>query len=303
MKKYITGIAIVISSCIFTGCGAQSPVADGNEENMTQVSESDMTADEENMTQMSETEMETKIETEIETGTGIESQEELLTDSVDQSRIDEVGTLANEHHEIYGETNPDTLLGEANFNWLVVDDSFAGAETINTYLYEAEVASAWSVFEDDVRADEEAISEFDMSYSYDSDVSYIRYFDGTYMSFVQENYEYFGGAHGMPFWNGYTFNLETGERLLLMDILSDTEDELKDIVTNYFGEMIDESPEDYWADAKETVHDTVSLETTDFVLTDEGICFYMYPYSIAAYVMGFPDVTIPYSEFNMKILN
>ncbi len=37
---------------------------------------------------------------------------------------------------------------------------------------------------------------------------------------------------------------------------------------------------------------------TNFVLTDEGITFFMDPYSIAAYVMGFPEATVPYSEFN-----
>lgn len=290
MKKCIKGIAIIMSLSIFTGCGAQAPAADENDANMTQVSE-----------------LETKNETEI--GTTVDEENMTLVSEEEDPEpgystdIKEVGTLAQEHHDIYKEDDPDVLLGTADFSWIVVDDSFAGAETINTYLYECEVASEWAMFEDNVRTDEETIVEYEMSYDYNSNVSGIRYFDGTYVSFIQERYEYYGGAHGMPIWTGYVFNLETGERLLLMDILSNTEDELKDIVTKYFGEKIDESPEDFWADAKETVHDTVSLETTDFALTEDGICFYMHPYIISAYAAGFREVTIPYSEFEMKILN
>ena len=247
----------------------------------------------------------------------------LLQAPVYCTNINKVGKLAQEHHDIYKENDPEALLGTADFNWIVVDDSFAGAETINTSLYESEIAGKWTMFEDDVRMDEEFIDEYNLVYQqnpdtmygmetideyrfcyrYDSDIPRICYFDGTYVSFIQECDEYRGGAHGMLTCEGYVFNLETGERLLLMDILSDTEEELKNIVTKYFGEKIDESPEDFWADAKETVHDTISLETTDFVLTNDGICFYMNPYSIAAFVFGFPDVTVPYSEFQMKILD
>ena len=225
------------------------------------------------------------------------SQEEVLEEPIYSTNINKVGELAKEHHDVYKENDPDRLLGTADFCWLVVDDSFAGAETINEYLYESEVVSERAVFEDNVRADEEFIDELSVPYSYSTDVSRIRYVDGTYVSFIQEGYDYSGGAHGLPYWEGYTFNLDTGERLLLMDILSNTEDELKDIVTKYFAEKIDENPSEFWADAKEAVHDTISLETTDFVLTEDGICFYMHPYSISAYAAGFQEVTIPYSEF------
>ncbi|MDE7267055.1 MAG: RsiV family protein [Lachnospiraceae bacterium] len=230
------------------------------------------------------------------------SQGELLEEAIYSTNIKEVGTLAQEHHNIYKEDDPEVLLGTANFDWIVVDDSYAGAETINTYLYESEVASKWAMFEDDVRMDEEFIAEenreYSLQYSYDSSVSNVLYFDGTYVSFIQESYEYYGGAHGLPIWDGYVFNLETGERLLLPDILlSYTEEELKDIVTKYFSEKINRSPSDFWENSEDTVHDMVSLEMTDFALTEDGICFYMHPYCISPYAGGFQKVTIPYTEF------
>lgn len=56
MKKRTAILVAVICLCTVSGCGAQPPVVDMNDTNMTQVSETDITSDEENMTQMSETE-------------------------------------------------------------------------------------------------------------------------------------------------------------------------------------------------------------------------------------------------------
>jgi len=312
MKKCMTGIAMIISFCMFSGCGAQPPAADVNDENMTQVSQTEAAADTDNENMAQITQPEAAADTDNET-TAQASEPEADMDNGNMTQmpepetepdgnLDEVGTLAEEHQEIYGETNPDVLLGMVNISYLVVDSSFAGAEKINTYLYQAEVVDALEYFKDTVMSNEEFIDTESMPYSYDSSVSRIQYFDGKYLSFIQEAYEYLGGAHGLPVWEGYTFDLETGERLLLPDIISNTEEELKDIVTGYFGEMIDKEPDEYWADAKETVHDIITMETTDFALTDDGIRFYMHPYNIAAYSAGFPEVTVPYSEFMMKIL-
>ncbi len=210
--------------------------------------------------------------------------------------IHEVGTLAAQRHEVYSEKNPELLLGTVDIEWLSVDASFAGAEKINDYLYQREVADMQTSFENNAHMDEDFIDS--VPYSYDSEVACVRYYDGNYVSFVQEGYHYFGGAHGMPVWEGYVFDLETGERLLLPDLVSETEEELKALVTAYFSKIIDKSPNDFWQDAKETVHESISMEMTNFVLTDEGITFFVDPYSIAAYVMGFPEATVPYSEFN-----
>lgn len=213
------------------------------------------------------------------------------------TKIGAVGTLLREEREIYSEKNPDLLMGTSDIEWLSVDASFAGAEKINDYLYQNEVVNMQTALENNVRRDEEYFEASNVPYSYDSEVARVRYFDGNYVSFVQEGYDYFGGAHGLPLWEGYVFDLETGERLLLPDLVSDTEEELKELVTAYFSEIIDKSPDDFWQDAKETVYESISLEMTNFALEDEGISFIMDPYSIAAYVMGFQEVTVPYSEF------
>jgi len=38
-----------------------------------------------------------------------------------------------------------------------------------------------------------------------------------------------------------------------------------------------------------------------FYLSETGVVFYYAPYEIASYAEGFPEVTIPYSELEMRI--
>ena len=57
-----------------------------------------------------------------------------------------------------------------------------------------------------------------------------------------------------------------------------------------------ESPEDL----EHTVADGISYESP-FYLSETGVVFYYAPYEIASYAEGFPEVTIPYSELEMRI--
>ena len=203
---------------------------------------------------------------------------------------------------IYSKANPERLLYEIDLSWLVVNDSFPGAERINAVLtkeQDSNIARA----EADAAEMEAGIIEAGLdgiSYSYSSDFSGFSYYDSRYISFVQNGYEYYGGAHGMPIWNGYTFDLQTGERLLLSDIIGNIEEELKKIVSGYFAEMINEEPENFWEDSVEYIYDDVSYQS-DYYLTEQGIVFYYHPYELAAYAAGFQKVTIPYSEFDMLV--
>ena len=124
--------------------------------------------------------------------------------------------------------------------------------------------------------------------------------DGRYLSFVQQNYEYSGGAHGMPFWNGYTFDLETGEQLQLSDIVENDDLQIKEIVTGYFEQMYEKEPDAYWDDAVDVVREYASLQSP-FYLSEEGIVFYYGPYELAPYAGGFIEIVIPYNEVKLRI--
>lgn len=227
-------------------------------------------------------------------------QQEPLGEPIYSTGINKVGRLEKINDKFYSEQDAGILVGTTAFSWLVVNADFAGAEKINAYLYE-EMDKQRTGFENTVKEDAEFLAENGMQYSYDSSIKDVKYFDGSYLSFIQEDYEYLGGAHGLPIWNGYVFDLATGERLLLPDIISNTEEELKGIVTRYFGEKIDAAPDDFWADAKDTVYEYTTLDTVDFALVEDGIHFYFHPYSLAAYAGGFQEVTIPYSEFALRL--
>ena len=231
------------------------------------------------------------------------SEEEKLGEAFYGSGIGEVGTIQSYYERTYSRTMPDVLLTETDLEWLQVDEKFAGADKINRYLEEEQNKNI-EYENGNVEWMEEMIKEYGedgISHSsYSSTLSEIAYFDGRYVSFCQQEYDYQGGAHGMPLWIGLTFDLETGERLSLPDVIANSEEELNSIVTEYFAEYINGNPEEFWEDALDVVRDEICFES-DFYLTEDGIKFYFHPYALSSYAAGFPEVTIPYDEFEMKI--
>lgn len=228
--------------------------------------------------------------------------EEILGEAFYDSGISQVGTIESFHAEIYSETKPDIMLAQMDLEWLKVDEHFQGAEEINRYLEEYQKENI-AYEESNAQWLEENVEEYGeyiISYSISSTLSEIAYFDEKYLSFCQQEYDYAGGAHGMPYWIGFTFDLETGQKLGLEDIIENSEEELKEIVTEYFAEYIGKNPDYFWNDALDYVREETSLASS-FYLTEEGIRFYFFPYALASYAAGFQAVTIPYEEFAMKI--
>lgn len=188
-----------------------------------------------------------------------------------------------------------------SMSWPVVDAKYPGATVINTKLKEHRDAILGWV-ESMVQESEEPYPEVDIYSSYSSLFSGYEYFDSRYISFYLADYEHLSGAaHGMPDRLPYTFDLETGEELRLPDIIENSEAEVNELVTSYFAEKINADPEAYWEGAIDVVREQASLDS-DFYLTERGICFYYHPYDLAAYGAGFPEVVIPYEEFEMKIV-
>lgn len=233
--------------------------------------------------------------------------EERIGEPVFDSRISEVGRLENYYEEIYSQVLPDALLTEIDCKRLVVDEKFTGAAEINRILAEWEKKNinineapiyAMEEREEWLKEEREEVPTYLLNYSYTSDIYEISYFDGNYLSFCQQSYEYTGGAHGMPYWTGFTFDLQTGQRLSLADIVENSEEEINGIVTGYFAAYINENPDNFWEDAILTVQGQSDFNSR-FYLTEEGINFYFEPYALACYAAGFQQVTVPYSEFRM----
>lgn len=229
-------------------------------------------------------------------------QAENVGDAFYDTGISSVGSVQYFYKEYYTEKYPDKPGYVVNLSWLQVDERFPGAGAVNARMEEYKKAKVdWAETDFEGQKDWLTSDEMAVCSELDSTFNGFDYFDSRYISFVQSEYEYMSGAaHGMPYWKGFTFDLQTGKQLVLSDIIGDSEEELKEIVASYFEEKINQNPEDFWTEALDVVRENISLDS-DFYLTEQGIVFYFGPYELACYAAGFQTVTIPYDEFAMKI--
>ncbi len=239
---------------------------------------------------------------------------EVLGDALFDSGVGEVGRVEKYSEEARSEVNPDWGYVAVNLERLVVDESFPGGVEINRFLagvqeeiiaYEKENFQYMEEYlgefgESLARGAEREGYHFCVRYSYTSVLSPVACYGGRYISFYQDNDDDTGGAHGFLSRDGYTFDLLTGERMELGDVVENSEEEIKEIVTEYYAFDINEHPEAFWEDAEDIVRDSIGMGT-GFYLTEEGICFFLPPYAIASFAGGFQEVTVPYEEFDMRI--
>ena len=94
----------------------------------------------------------------------------------------------------------------------------------------------------------------------------------------------------------YTYDLITGKKLTLSDILTDssTAEALTGLLVNALA-----SKTNLYPDYEETVKHRISLNfkhDTAWYLSTDGLCFYFAPYDIAPYSSGTIHATIPYAN-------
>lgn len=136
-----------------------------------------------------------------------------------------------------------------------------------------------------------------LNYSLTEEVSIGRN-DAVVLSLISGYYEYSGGAHGMYGTEGYTYDVASGDVLLLADLLEDA-DGFYTAATDYIINALDEEyGEDLFPDYQETVSDNWTGEFgTDYYLDDAGIVIVYTPYMVGPYVIGEVKITLPYEEF------
>ena len=234
---------------------------------------------------------------------GTEGVELVSKECLYETGVSTIGRIESYQEEIYSKKQQDVILYTIDLTWPIVDDFYPGSNLINTYVIEHQNTNI-AIAQQNAEDMEQWVAEDGFSaipYDIQSSFNGYSYFDSHYISFILDEYEYMGGAHGMPYWVPFTFDLETGEKLLILDIINNSEEELKEIVTRYFEEMINQAPENFWQNAVEAVYESTNYES-QFYLAEEGIVFYYEPYALACYAAGFQQVTIPYEEFDMAII-
>ncbi|MBQ7563792.1 MAG: DUF3298 domain-containing protein [Lachnospiraceae bacterium] len=132
--------------------------------------------------------------------------------------------------------------------------------------------------------------------------------DNVVLSLTEDCDSFQGGAHGGYWSTGVTFDAQTGEKLLLTDVLKNT-DNLTAILRS---ELLAAYDEDTFFDLDESLaaydptlgeEGAMETESGDFVypyvwyLTNSGLEFYFAPYAIAPYAMGAQTVTLKYSDY------
>lgn len=124
--------------------------------------------------------------------------------------------------------------------------------------------------------------------------THIFYTNGEYIVFVTEYYSYwYPSVHEKRWQDYYVFDLKTGDRMVVTDLIDNSEEEIYGMVIAHLKEMFG----DEWYIEPEM--DTVT-EQDRFFLTEEGIGIHYDVYEVSDYPTGEVDILIPYNEVEMK---
>lgn len=116
--------------------------------------------------------------------------------------------------------------------------------------------------------------------------------DQSYFSFLEQNESYYGGAHGGYMITGMAFDVNTGVRVTLSDIIKDA-GKLKEIVAKQLDEVYGDI---FYEDVYQMID---SYETGSFTWSMDpfGITLYFNQYELAPYVAGAQMVDLTYEDY------
>ncbi len=126
--------------------------------------------------------------------------------------------------------------------------------------------------------------------------------DNRVASFCSIHDMYEGGAHGFYDFEGATFDVSSGRKLQLEDILSDAEG-FYDKAVSYITQKLEEDYADgLFPEYQDVVeNDTFGETPMCWYLDNTGIVIEYNLYTVAPYVTGAPSVTLPYDMFSEYI--
>ena len=146
------------------------------------------------------------------------------------------------------------------------------------------------------------------AYSYDVNFGSVSRLADRYIQVAYNTYDYYGGAHGMPYLYFLLFDGETGDRKTIEDLFPGTEKEFKDIVAEYSIRAWKAGDDRYfngYDPAMENRQRGSFLTSASFDMitefTETGITICYTPYDQGAYASGFIDVDIPYEALGFDL--
>lgn len=151
---------------------------------------------------------------------------------------------------------------------------------------------------DELRADydEEGIPEYMLEWTFEKHVT-VTYDTPRYITYLDEMAEYTGGAHGMSYAFGTTFDKSTGQRVDKSILKDETDPNFKAIFQSELLKYFTDG-EDY---GNATLEDFLlinidALELGNISLTDKSVVFRYQPYEIAPYAAGRPEVQLTFEQ-------
>ena len=180
---------------------------------------------------------------------------------------------------------------------LWIKEEQAGDAAINTALKKIYTDAEAELEEDNRWIMEEYYSEEETDWEWVEDMVYERY--QAYIDYVDEDYlgicmmgdSYLGGAHGYYWYDYYVFDRHTGKRLSLQDFVSNSPEEITEIVKAYIVAGYE------WTNGSQAED---ALEPDRFFLTAEGLGIHYDVYEVGSYADGPFEVIIPFKVWEMK---
>jgi hypothetical protein len=135
----------------------------------------------------------------------------------------------------------------------------------------------------------------DYMFAWQFQESYIKEAEGeNYLTYVANGYEYQGGAHGMPWLLGTTFDKETGHRIGNEVFKNTNSAAFKSMfqkeLLEYFNPGQGETLTDY------LLIDINELEISNFRIADGNFIFQYQPYEISYFAAGLPCAIISFKQ-------
>ena len=151
--------------------------------------------------------------------------------------------------------------------------------------------------------------DFPYHYSYENTFSFVKDVGNRLVELSYNSYDYYGGAHGMPYFTYYYFDKSTGENLTLEDICPLTEEEFKDLVARASVEDWKKDSERYYDSYDESLEKEHYDSFREFVNFDSAIVqfdedrayFYYPPYAFGPFASGFIDIPLEYKDLKIDI--
>lgn len=123
-----------------------------------------------------------------------------------------------------------------------------------------------------------------LSYGYDHTFE-VTFLTDHFLSILENDYQYAGGAQPDTFSKAHTFSLQNGKELSLENLFLKPKADTEKTVKNIIIEKIRKNPDDYYPDAVSTISD-MTLDAFHFYLDKNGITIFFNPFEISPYAGG-----------------